>query len=301
MPEFLSMPIVLALFYIVLSGQIFLLSIYYPRKLSGRVEHMLKNFPPAEYPKLYPSFHAGYVEIEKLKMRIYKIFNYLVAVLGISVLVAMLISGYRPAEKGGDEIFVMLYFFLQTLPLLYISWKEHLHYRQMRLTFDDKKRTADLVRRGLFDFISPIYVVIAISFFCGWLAFYTNGAGPVAGWEIENYATVGLITLMNAFYALTVFAFVSGKKLDPYKAPKDQRKHAESMVKVMVFSSIMISVFLSIAQAADQYAFEILDPVMTSFYMQLCIIFGLGLTMRLQDFDDIDFEVYRDSSEVTHA
>ena len=251
------------------------------------------NFPPEVYPKLYPGFRPGHVETEKLKMRIYKAINYSIGIVGVVILAGMLESGYLPAAKGGDEIFVMLYFFLQTTPLLYISWKEHRHYRRMRLTFDEKKRKADLIRRGLFDFISPIYVGVAFLFYFAWLGFYVNHAGPVASWEVENYATVTLITGMNVFYALTIFAFVSGKKLDPYKAPNDQLKHAESIVKVMVFSSIMISIFLSFAQAADQYAFEVFDPVMTSFYMQLCVVFGLGVMMKLQDIDAIDFEVYR--------
>lgn len=301
MPEYFSMTFVLAVFYVVFFGQIFLLSIYYPRKISGRVEHMLNNFPPSEYPKLYPSFHSESVKIEQFKMKVYKLINYAIALVGLGLLVAMVLSGYRPAETGGDETFVMLYFFLQTIPLLYISWKEHCQYRLMRLTFDDKKRVADLKRRGLFDFVSPVYVVTAVLFHVAWLAFFIDSAGPVSAWESNHYVTLVVISGMNILYAVTIFSFASGKKLDPYKAPKDQMKHAESVIKVLVFSSILISVFLSITQAADQYAFEVFDPVLTSFYMQLCVIFGLGLVMKMQNIEEIDFEVYREQDTEVSA
>lgn len=293
MPDFFSMTFVLAVFYIVFSSQVYLLSIHYPHKISLRVEYMLENFPPTEYPKLYPNFHAGYVQTQQLKIRIYKIINYAIAMVGFGIMATMIFSDYRPSEKGGDEIFVMLYFFLQTMPLLYISWKEHCQYRMMRLTFDDKTRVAELTRRGLFDYVSPIYVVIAFILYAAWLVFYLYHVGPIAAWEANRYVTFITITGMNIFYSVSIFAFVSGKKLDPYKAPKDQQKHAESVVKVLVFSSVMVSIFLTLTQAADQYAFEVFDPVMTSFYMQLCVVFGLGLTMRMLDTKEIDFEVYR--------
>ena len=299
MPEFFSMTGVLALFYLVFSSQVFLLSIYYPRKISGRVEHMFKNFPPAEYPKLYPGFHSGYVENEQMKMRIYKAFNYVTAVIGIAVIAAMLMSGYRPATKGGDEIFVLLYFALQTIPLLYISWKAHCQYKLMRATFDDKTRVAELARRRLFDYISPVYVTTAVLLYIAWFAFYLDNAGPLAAWESNHYATVMVITGLNLAYAFIIARYVSGEKLDPYKAPKDQMKQTEATVKSMVFSSIMISIFLMLTQAADQYDFEIFDPVVTSFYMQLCIVFGIGLMMRIQNLDVIDFEVYREDAPAT--
>ena len=49
-------------------------------------------------------------------------------------------------------------------------------------------------------------------------------------------------------------------------------------------------------QAADQYALETFDPVLASFYMQLCIIFGIGLTIRTEDVKKMDFEVYKDDA-----
>jgi len=293
MPEYFSMTVVLAVFYIVFSGQIFLLSIYYPNKISRRVDYTLKNFPPATYPKLYPAYHIGYVEEEQFKLWLYKAFNYTVALLGVGILLAMAFSDYRPAAKGGDETFVMLYFFLQSIPLLYISLKEHKQYRLMRKTFDDKTRVAELTRRKLFDFVSPVYVVAAVLLFIAWFIFYAASAGPVSGWESNHYVTAVLIPGLNIFYAVTIWNYVSGAKLDPYKAPKDQLKQTESVVKVMVFSSIMVSIFLTLTQAADQYEFEVLDPVMTSFYMQLCVVFGLGLVMRMQSLEAIDFNVYR--------
>ena len=42
------------LFYIVFLGQILLTSWYFPRRLLGRMQHVLDTYPPSQYPKLYP-------------------------------------------------------------------------------------------------------------------------------------------------------------------------------------------------------------------------------------------------------
>ena len=284
---------VLALFYAVFLSQIFLLSIHYPGKLCRRIRYVLEHFPPAQYPKLYPTCSDGFMEREAAMLRLYRAVNYTIAAAGALVLLAMALSGYRPDVKGGDEIFVAIYFVLQVCPYLYVEIKEFRHYRLMRRALSATTRTAQLRPRRLFDFISPVYVAAAVLLYVVWLAVYLGGQDPGSPWQAEVYATLMLISGINLLYMGLIARFLYGRKLDPHQAYGDQLKHMESVVKVAVFSSIGISIFLIATQAVDRYGLEILDPPLVSLYVQLCAIFAIGLSMRTNALEGTDFSVYK--------
>ncbi|WP_417460400.1 hypothetical protein [Kordiimonas sp.] len=293
MPE--SMTATLIVFYTVFLSQIYLISIHYPRKLAARINYVLTNFPPAEYPKLYPS-GQNTPEVTRFKLGIYKVYNTCVALIGAGVLVAMLANGYRPSPKGGDEIFVMIYFMMQVIPLIVMSVSEMRQYKHMRATYSANTRKADLSPRRLFDYIAPGYVVSAVILYFLWLAFFLIGNDFGAGNPGQVIAASCLITGMNIAYMAIITFFIRGKRLDPYKGSADRNKQIEATVKGLVLSSIGVSIFMMATQAADQYALETFDPVLASFYMQLCIIFGIGLTIRTEDVKKMDFEVYKDDA-----
>lgn len=300
MAEQIPMTAILIIFYAVFASQIYLLSFYYPGQLARRVRYVLDNFPPDQYPKLYPSgegaaeARAGY-----RRLTLYRRYNQLIALIGVGILAAMIISGYRPAMKGGDEIFVLGYFMLQVVPFIFLAVVEFRTYSVMQQAAQSKQRTAELHPRRLFDFVEPAYVVAAVALYFAWVTFFLQGAGDPAEWQMEIYATLILITGMNIAYVLIIARFLYGKKLDPHQAFKDQLKTIESTIRVHVISSILISLFLIVTQAADQFSFEVFDPPLASLFVQLCMILGVGLTFRMTRVEDIDFEVYRKDAPVT--
>ena len=298
MPDTLSTTAVLALFYLAFLGQIVLVSLYYPGKLARRISYVLDNFPQDQYPKLYPA-STSHGERARRRLRLYSWVNYGIAAVGLAIMAAMAVSGYRPHPLGGDEVFVMMYFALQVSPLLYLSFKEYATFRMMRQAFTRTTRTADLSPRRLFDFISPAYVIAAVLVYVLWLAFYLSGkvGDP---WGPEVWITLVLISGMNLVYAGVAWQFIYGRKLDPYKAHADQLKQIESIVKVFVFSSIAISVFMMITQAADRFALEVFDPPLTSLYIQLIVVLGVGVSLRTESIETIDFEVYREDAAQPH-
>jgi hypothetical protein len=299
MPSFFSMTAVLFIFYVIFLSQIFVMSLYYPRKIAGRIRYVLDNFPPEEFPKLYPTANQGFVADAYTKLGLYLGVNYAIATVGLTLVVLMWATGYKPDPKGGDEIFVMIYFSLQVAPLVVISMKEFKQYRRMNDAFMRPTRSASLQPRRLSDFVSPTYVILAAILYVGWLAFYLSGLDPIAPWGGEVYASVGLITAMNVAYIGIIARFMFGKKVDPYKSHKDQLKQIESIVKALVLSSIGCSLFLTMTIAADRYALEVFDPPLASLYLQLCLIFGVGLTMRTDKVEAIDFDVYRENTSAT--
>ena len=293
-----STTVVLAVFYIVFLSQIFLISIYFPTVLRRRVLYVLDNYPPDRYPKLYPKPLDVYAEVtSERRLRVYRNANYVIAVVGLMILTAMVASGYRPDVKGGDEIFVMMYFFVQMAALLYPGIKEFQQHRLMRKAFAAGTiRTANLNPRRLFDFISPVYVTAAILLLGAWLAFYISGKDLSVAWEAEVYVSLVGITGMNLVFAGIVAKYLYGKKRNPHQAYKDQLKEIGLVVNSVVFTSIGMSIFLISADAADRYGLEIFDPVIVSVFIQLCVLFGIGLSVRTLKVEAIDFDVYKDET-----
>jgi magnesium-transporting ATPase (P-type) len=295
-PFGLSMTAVLMMFYFVFAAQIYLISIYFPGKVVDRIRYVLDNFPPEEYPKLYPSpLDEVSVAERKRGLTLFVGINRAIAFVGLMILIAAIASGYEPSLKGGDEILVLAYFVLQIIPALYQTVREYQYYRLMHKAFAETKvRKAGLKPRKLFDFVSPQMLMVAGLAYIGWVIFFVSGEGPFSEWRSEVFITLTLITGMNIAYIVIVNSLVSGMKLDPYQDYTDQLRRTEIMVKSLVFSSILISAFLSITIAADRYAFEIFDPLMTSLMFQVCVIFSVGIIFRFEQLDAMNFDVYRD-------
>lgn len=296
-PFGLSMTVILAILYIVFLAQIFVISIHFPGKVAARIRYVLDNFPPDQYPKLYPSpYDKLPVELRRRSVDLFVNINRAIALVGLMILVAAMATGYEPRLQGGDEILVFGYFVLQIMPLMYQSFKEFQHHKLMRAAFEEtRQRSADLKPRHLFDFISPVMIVAAIALYVAWVFFFIDGEGPVSEWDDGTYIALFVITAMNLMYTGVIYVFLRGAKLDPYQAYPDQLRRIEMMIKVHVLSSILVSIFMIMTTAADRYAFEVFDPAMVSVFLQLCLVFGMGLVFKLDPVEETDFEVYRDS------
>lgn len=188
MPTPYSDLVILTTYYLVFLMQIYFLSIHYPSRIQQRVLHILDNYTPAKYPKLYPHPIDKYAEaIAKSRWVSFKIINYLIAGTGLLIIFAMAISGYEPDPKGGDESLVLAYFVLQIIPILYISYKELKLFGLMRKESLESTRRANLNPRRLFDFISPVYVIIAALLFIAYVVFYyyTDFYGSEYPWTFK--------------------------------------------------------------------------------------------------------------------
>ncbi len=299
MPIDIPMPLILMIFYLVFASQIYVISLHYPAKWIKRIRYVLNNYPPEDYPKLYPEGHSAIIaDREQRRLRLIEGYTRVVAAVGVAILLLMLVSGYRPKSEGGDEIVVMLYFFLQTAPFLFLSYNEFQQFRRMQEGYKAARRSAELRPRKLFDFISPVYVLVAGLMFAAWLAFYIWQAGDISTWGEGVYVTLVLIPGMNLAYGLIIWKHLVGKKIDPYQAPADQMRTIGVTINTLVISSTMVSFFMLVMEAADVFAFEVLDPPFTSFYLQLCLVMGIGLTLRQINVEDVDFEVYRKDAPV---
>ncbi len=293
------MSVLLVFFYLVFLCQIFVISIFYPSRFVRRVSHIVENYPPSDYPKLYPKgYDFDTVRTATVGLKIYQWMNRLVALVGLAILGAMLWSGYQPDIKGGDEIFVLLFFGLQVTPHIFAEFSALKQYRLMRHANSNSKRTATLSPRKLFDFVSPILVGTAALMFIAWVAVYLYDAGLTTPWQTEVYWSLGSLTLGNLVLAAMVFKFIRGKKHDPYIAQEDQNRVIRGQVLTCVITSIAASSFLIIITAVRAFNLDIFEPVLNSLYLQMLFALALELTYRNAKVERIDFDVYRNDLAV---
>lgn len=288
------MSLLTVFFYLVFLAQVFLISFYYPQKIRRRIEHIFANYPPATYPKLYPkSFHFDAAEAGRKGLRTYWYLNMLMVLIGLGLIAAATLSGYSPDPKGGDEAIVAAYFFLQMVPYMLAELSAVKLHKLMRQMSARNVRKADLRPRRLLDFVSPASVAAAILLYAVWMGFYLYGQGFGTPWEANVYITLVVVTAGNLLFAGVVAWAMHGKKPDPHLARKDQAKRIEATVKIAVFASIAISISLIATDVVRMFELDIIEPVLTSIYVQFITIFGTGLALRTTRVQTIDFDVYK--------
>ena len=88
------------LLYIVLFSQIMFLSYYYPSRMLLRVHTIFENYPPNQFPKLYPEPIDRYKKLAKQ----YQFMNHLIIGLGIGLILWFYIT---PRSGEWDQFIVL--------------------------------------------------------------------------------------------------------------------------------------------------------------------------------------------------
>ena len=276
------------LFYFVFISQIFFISYYYPREILNRSNFVINKYPPNEYPRLY----IKSLDIYKRNQRSFKIVNHSIMVIGILLLFTFGIWDYL-SEGYIDQIFILIYFMVQVLPLMILEYSGFAYFKLMRKADIRTTRRAELNPRRLFNFISPailgfaVFLIIACIFI-----FYLIHQFQ---FHPSNDTFVISITLIlsNLLYAGIIYWNIYGKKINPYQATKDRINQIGVTVKSLVFMSIAASLFLITNGIVENYNLEYLESALMSIYLQLIIFIGLGTILRNLRVENIDFEVYR--------
>ncbi|PHQ68435.1 MAG: hypothetical protein COB92_00435 [Robiginitomaculum sp.] len=295
------MTIVDIIFYAIFISQIYLISYHYPKQTYDRNMYVLRNYPAADYPKLYqPSRYADPSKAIHKTIRRYMFANITIAVLGLGLLLTMAASGYAPSDiKENEQImFVMFFFILQAVPQVLLEISTYKWLKDMRSGAKSNTRKADLSPRKLFDFISPFYVALAVLAFVSWVVYYFYNKGFTTPWDWQSYVTIVSMTGINLALIGFGYKFLRGQKPDPHQAYKDQRRSIKTIIRVFVFASILISVQLMVFDAINQNGWDRFEPIAMSIYYQAVIIFGIGQVLRMFKIEDIDFDVYKEDAKL---
>jgi len=277
------------LFYCTFVSQIFLISYYFPEKILRRMSRVMVDYPPEEYPKLYPRA----IEYYKIGHRAFAILSRLIFGLGFVILFAIYKFDQGTVSEDGfiSEAWPAAYGIVQFLPLVLLELTSFSQFRRMRAANRATVRKAELRRRTLFTSVSPVLLgaAIALLVFAGLLELYANGFAL----EWKSFERSVWLIFSNVFMAAIGAWNLYGRKQDPHQAATDRDRQVKTHLSSMLYVSISISLFYMILALDEMFGLDYLDATLLSLYMQVVVLLSIGHVLRSQRIEEIDFDVYR--------
>jgi hypothetical protein len=260
------------LFLAVFPVQILGMSVLYPVLFTRFIRTGLKNVPAERLAELYPSVDVGQAH-ERFLAR-YRAANTIVAVLGL-LLVGWFISYMqRPNWDGGAVGGILTaYFLLQNIPIILIAWFTTRFNKVHRRLLPEAKRKAILQRRGLFDFVSPLTVLLAILAYFQFVAFvFYVARHPFPGFG-GPFANIGILSLAYILLGALVMYLLYGKKRDPLHTHADRMRMIGGVANYYAWILILTSIFLSLNIACNLVDLETWGPfALTVFFLIITLL-----------------------------
>jgi MFS family permease len=232
-------------FLAVFTVQVLAMSVLYPARFSRYVRQQAACLPVERLAQLFPDVDLDLAR-ERFLAR-FRTVNAGIAILGLLLLV-WLFSYMRPGWNETPVIaLISTYFVLQILPLVFVAWLGFRFNITHRHSLVEAKRKATLQRRGLFDFISPAVVVLAILGYVLFVMFVLY----VQPKPLPGFALIGVLTLSYAFVAFVTFRAIYGKSINPLETQAGRVHRIGLTVKVNVYSCIICAAFFAFAFTVD--------------------------------------------------
>jgi hypothetical protein len=227
--------------------QVLVGSILYPGRLIKYVRGWAGNFGSERFAQLYPG-----VDYSRWVARFvtgYRAANIVIAMLGLLLMGWLFTRIQQPdwaVEVTGPAA---MYFMLQMSPLALTALYAIVRYHKILMQPSrESKRKATLQRRGLFDFVPPSVVYLAVlSYFLFvaygiWLDLYVYDNTSLSTHCLKAIATVTLVYALNAF---VIYKYLYGRK-NPLVSHEGRVHTIAVTVKSGVYGSIAIAWFVSI-------------------------------------------------------
>jgi hypothetical protein len=252
--------------------QILAMSVLHPLWIGRYVRAKAAEFPAERFRQVYPGVDPHATAERYLKR--YRLLNTVIALLGVWLWVWSF-KDMRSADwdDGAGESLRLAYFMLQLSPLLVLTWFA-IRYGKLLKKLPEAKRTAVLQRRGLFDFVSPFAVFVAVLGYLLLVAymFYIE-RHPFPGFAGPAINIAGF-TLVFAMQSFAVYKMLYGKN--------GSESHAARMyviglgVKACVYICILIMVSLALDFTLKLLDLPTWQPVAGSVH---AVIFAILINM----------------------
>lgn len=252
---------------------------------------VMTDYPPAEYPRLYPKP----IDYYSNSHRAYRIINQVIFIIGLMILSALFVWDYM-SDGLVSPMIPWAYFMVQMMPLLYLELSEFSCFKQMRKADLPTTRKAELIPRHLFDVVSPTLFTGAVLAYIAAIIFVLYINNFAFYWGSKALLTILIFTAGNLFFAGIIFWNLYGKKLDPYQTGKDRIKLMKVTVKSLIYVSIGVSIFITITQAINRYDMDILEPLMMSLFLQFISLASIGERLQTLRIEEFDLEVYKNDA-----
>ena len=134
----------------------------------------------------------------------------------------------------------------------------------------DGKRKAFLQRRGLFDFVSPFAVFVAVAIYFLFVAYMLYIAkNPNVGFN-DSLIGIGTVTLVYALSALEVYRMLYGRKLNPLETHAGHVHMIGLAVKSAAYGCIVCVVFLALIFTLEAWDLQSWKPFAVSACLVTC-------------------------------
>jgi|SRR5688572_1211432 len=256
-------------FFAALMLQILAMSVLYPAWFTRYWRTQVASIPSERLAQVYPGVDIPRV-LQRFSLR-YRTLNAVIAVIGLLLLGWLLRYMQRPDWVDGPvETLVTVYFVLQLLPLGLIVRTAFKLNATLVDRLLERKRRATLERRQLFDFVSPLAVVLAV---LGYLLFVAYVAliqqHPFAGFA--GFAiNVGIVTLLYAVNAFTVYATLYGRRFNSFETHARRVHRIGLTVRSCVYSCIACVGFLALNFTLVLLDLQRWEPFALSVFFVIC-------------------------------
>lgn len=265
-------------FLAVFTVQILAISVLHPAWFIRYLRVRAQGFPADRFAELYPGIDPS-GSLQRF-LALYRALNLGVALLGAALLAWLFSYLQRPDwDDGPVEALVAAYFALQMVaPLSLIAWSGVRYSKLLKHALAQGKRKAVLERRGLFDFVSPFVVALAVASYFLFAAFviYIQGH-PFPGFA--GYLNIGIVTLLYAVNAFGVYTMLYGRKKSALETHAQRVRAIGLGVKALVYSCIACVAFLSLNFTLVLLDLQRWEPFALSIFLVNCaFICFAGLT-----------------------
>jgi len=216
-------------------------------------------------------------------LTLYRAVNAGIAVLGL-VLLGRLFGDLRSRDWDVGQVTHLLagYVVVQALPFVLVSliaaWLKR---KALTRSPPEVKRTASLQRRGLFDFVSPSTVLVAVVGYFLFAAFVVYiQQHPLPGFF--GYRLLCIVTLVYAVNAFQAYWLLYRRKRWPLETSA-YRMHAVGLqVKIVLYTTIAFVVFVSLNVTLQLLDMQRWVPFALSIYFVLIMLFTSMMLFALR-------------------
>jgi len=256
--------------------QILEISVLGPARFIRYVRVQATRLPVAQ---LFPGVDHDRI-LERYLTR-FRVLQTVIAVLGL-LLLGWLFNYMRRPEWDADKVGTLAfwYFMVQMLPGLLVAWFAVRFNKALRRLLPVGIRKATLQRRGLFDFVSPFTVLLAVVsyfLFVAVVMYAEQHPFPGFGGVLPN---IGIMTLGYAGIAFGVYWSLYGRKSGPLETHADRLHSIGLGVRVGIYTCILVGVSMSLLLARQVLGLDRWEPFSTSAYcVALALISSAVLTV----------------------
>jgi hypothetical protein len=263
------------LFYLVFTIQILVLSAVHPQLLLRRARLQMQKYPQEQYPQLYP---LGVATIKRI-LRCYRALNWVIVFVGLLFLAGFYRYMQQPDwDDGPVETGLAVYFFIQLIPMLLSAVAIGNFNKSLWQNFAGDKQTALLQRRRLFDFISPVVVILTALLYPLFilLVIYIQ-QNPFPGFA--GYINILFVTLLYLFLFGYAWIKVYGRKENPYLSHGARLHNIGVHVKIAVYTCLAGVTFLALNFMLALNGAQSYEPLAQSLFLVGCaMLYFIGLS-----------------------